>query len=194
MIKTCLPSRVICPQSLRFGGFVPFPYYNAKFSNSFFPYFTSKYNKLGTKIKVLDIPDFKKHISTELKYHKYKHYSHGSKYGNTLLTRLRVGRSYLNSHSFSIGMSDTNICSCTGNVVESPLHFITQCPNLTEARRILYDQVEQLFIPHFKKLSLRKQFDILVHGYDAQNPELKHINTKLMILTQTFILKSKRFD
>ena len=41
---------------------------------------------------------------------------------------------------------------------------------------------------------MRKQFDILVHGYDAQNPELKHINTKLMILTQTFILKSKRFD
>ena len=28
LIRTCLPARKICPQTLRFGGFVPFPYRN----------------------------------------------------------------------------------------------------------------------------------------------------------------------
>ena len=41
LIQTCLQPNVVCPQTLRFQGFIPFKYYNAKFSNSFFPYFTS---------------------------------------------------------------------------------------------------------------------------------------------------------
>ena len=90
-------------------------------------------------------------------------------------------------------MSDTNICSCNSKVVESPLHYITQCPNFTEMRKTLFDQVEQNYIPRFKKLSLRTQFEILVYGYQPYDPELTIINTKLSILTQNFILKTKRF-
>ena len=91
-------------------------------------------------------------------------------------------------------MADTNICTCTSNVVESPVHYITQCPKFTEMRKILFDQVEQKFIPQFRKLSLRMQFDILVYGYQPHDPELTVINTKLSIMTQNFILKTKRFD
>ena len=110
-----------------------------------------------------------------------------------LMTLIRVSRSYLKSHSFSIGMSDTNICSCNSKVVESPLHYITQCPNFTEMRNTLFDQVEQNYIPQFKKLSLRRQFEILVYGYQPYDPELTITNTKLSILTQNFIFKTKRF-
>ena len=141
----------------------------------------------------LDIIDLKKYIGTKLKPHKFKHYARGPKYSNTLLTCIRVGRSYLKSHSFSIGMSDTNICSCNSKVVESPLQYITQCPNFNEMRKTFFYQVEQNFIPQFKRLSLRRQFDILVHGYQPYDPELTLINTKLSILTQNFILKTKRF-
>ena len=194
LVKSCLSARILCPQTLRFGGFVPFAYHNAKFANSYFPYFTSKYNKLDSKVKSLDTVDFKLHIATQLKPHKYKHYSRGSKYGNTLLTRIRVGRSYLKSHSYSIGMSDTNTCSCNDTVIESSLHFITQCPMFAVQRRILYDQVEQNYIQQFRKLSLRRQFDILVHGFEPSNSDLTHINTKISILTQNFILRTNRFD
>ena len=30
LIKTCLPARKICPQTLKYGGFVPFHYHNEK--------------------------------------------------------------------------------------------------------------------------------------------------------------------
>ena len=63
LIRTCLPARKICPQTLRFGGFVPFPYHNSKFTNSFFPYFTSKYNKFENKVKALDTVEFKSILS-----------------------------------------------------------------------------------------------------------------------------------
>ena len=193
LIKTCLPQRIMCNQTLRFGGFSPFPYKNAKYSNSFFPLFTSKYNKIYDKAKSLDIIDFKAFITKDIKPPKYKHFSRGSKHGNMLLTRLRVGRSYLNSHSYTIGQSDTNTCSCSNTQIETPLHYITQCPDYAEHRRTLLGQVEQ-FIPNINKLPLKRQFDILVHGYEPLNPELKNINTKIIISTQNFIIKTKRFQ
>ena len=53
--------------------------------------------------------------------------------------------------------------------------------------------VEQNYIPQFKIFSLRRQFEILVYGYQPYDPELTIINTKLSILTQNFILKTKQF-
>ena len=91
-------------------------------------------------------------------------------------------------------MAETNICTCTSKAVESPLHYITQCPKFTEMPQILFDQVEQNFIPQFKKLSSRRQFNILVYGYQPHDPELTVINTKLSIMTQNFLLKTKQFD
>ena len=41
---------------------------------------------------------------------------------------------------------------------------------------------------------MKKQFDILVFGYEPFNPELRSINSKIMILTQNYIVKTKRFD
>ena len=109
-----------------------------------------------------------------------------------LLTRLRVGRSYLNSHLYTIGQSETNTCTCNNTAIETPLHFITQCPDYAEHRRTLLDQVGH-FIPNIKNLPLKRQFDILVHGYEPSNPEIKTINTKIIISTQNFMIKTKRF-
>ena len=111
-----------------------------------------------------------------------------------LLSRIRLGRSYLNSHSYSIGLSDTNTCSCNNKVLESPIHYITQCQKISEIRLTLYNEMEQQFIPNFKKLSLKRQYDILIYGYEPDNLEMIGINSKITKLTQTFILKSKRFD
>ena len=106
-----------------------------------------------------------------------------------LLSRIRLGRSYLNSHSYSIGLSDTNTCSCNNKVLESPIHYITQCPKFSEIRLTLYNEMEQQFIPNFKKLSLMRQYDILIYGYEPDNLEMIGINSKITKLTQTFLLK-----
>ena len=49
------------------------------------------------------------------------------------------------------------------------------------------------FIPNFKRLAKKRQFDILVQGYEIKNYDLIFINTKIMIFTQAFIYNSKRF-
>ena len=61
-------------------------------------------------------------------------------------------------------------------------------------RRTLFDQVEQQFVPTLKRLSMQRPFDILVYGYEPFNPKMKRINSKKQILTQNFIMKTKRFS
>ena len=101
----------------------------------------------------------------------------------------------LNAHSFKIGLADTNICeNCDKNTQESSLHYLIVCPHFTEQRRTLFDQVEQTFIPRFRKLTQKRQYEILVEGFDPENLELRKFNTKIMKFTQDFILSSKRFD
>ena len=57
-------------------------------------------------IQLLALPEFKVKIKEKLKPQKHKHFSKGSKNGNILMTRIRLGRSELNMHKFSIGQSE----------------------------------------------------------------------------------------
>ena len=192
LIRNCLQPRIFNQQTLRSGNYVQFKYSGLSFANSFFPHFTKQWNQLGEAVRQLSTEDFKKHLSITMKPHKIKHFAYGSKIGNRLLTQIRVGRSYLNAHSYTIGRNTTNNCSCNAKS-ETSLHYITQCPLYAEKRQTLYDQVEQQFIPSFRRISLKRQYEILVYGYEPDNPEMKKINSKIMILTQKFILNSKRF-
>ena len=196
LIRDCLPSQKINPDTLRSGGFYQFPYKGEKFARSFFPYFTKKYNSLPHKTRTLSIENFKINLSHQIKPKKHGHYSYGyNKYTNILLTRIRIGNSYLAAHSFTTGHSTTNICqNCTNRKPETSIHYITSCPHFIDMRNVLYDQIEQNFIPNFKKLSSKRQYEILVYGYDPDNPELKRINGKIMLFTQTYIQKTKRFN
>ena len=147
---------------------------------------------LPQQIKIKNLIDFKAYIKDEIKPKKYKFYARGDKRSCSLLTKIRVGRSDLNVHRFTVGMCDTEKCRCTSNVKETPIHFITQCQLYTEQRQILYNKITS-FIPNFHNLSPKRQYEILVIGYEINNPQLTHINTKIMIATQQFIHMSKRF-
>lgn len=194
LIKTCMPTRNLNNINLRsFGNYVPFPFKGVKYGNSFFPYFTKKWNMLPKDVQNKNLDDFKLYIKEEVKPKKYKHYARGDKYRCSLLTRLRVGRSQLNQHMFTVGLSDTEKCTCTCNVKETTLHFMTQCPLFTENRQILFNKIKY-FIPNFENLSKNRQYEILLLGYEIDNPTLTSINTKIMIATQHFLQKSKRFS
>ena len=49
------------------------------------------------------MPEFKQRLKELLKPQQARHYSYGSRLGNKLLTRLRLGRTFFNSHGFAIG-------------------------------------------------------------------------------------------
>ena len=173
--------------------FVPFPLGKVKFQNSFFPYFTQKYETLSNEIKKQpDTIQFKIALKTLLCPKRIKFLSRGSKLGNTLLTRIRVGRSHLNAHSFTVGLADTPACLCTAPS-ESTQHYMLDCPRYTEERRTLLDTFEQ-YIPKFKSFPKYKQLTTILHGIEPENKDIFSTNVSLQYATQNYILKTKRFD
>ena len=66
-------------------------------------------------------------------------------YGIKLLTRLRLGLSHFNEHTFKHGFSDTinPICICGGDI-ESINHFFLHCPEYFEARQTLFDNIQSI--------------------------------------------------
>ena len=193
LIRDCLPPRSVNHETLRSGGLINFPYKGLKFANSFFPFFTKRYNLLSAETKKLPLDEFKTTLSKKIKPTKFKHYNFGQKYPNILLTQIRVNCSYLHAHSYSTGHSITTECSFCNSKNENSLHFIIKCPHFAVHRQALFDLMEQKYIPNFKKLSMKRQFEILVFGYEPQNPEMKRINGSILMNTQNYILKTKRF-
>ena len=123
------------------GGYIPFKNLGSKFKTSFFPYHSELWNTLPTNIQTLDMIDFKLYTSKELKPKKFKYFSKGSKFGNSLLTRIRVGRSYINQHTFSIGHTDSPQCLCHFRE-ESPSHYFIDCFLYTPERQALFGLIE----------------------------------------------------
>ena len=76
-----------------------------------------------------------------MKPNKYKHFARGNKFTNSLLTRIRVGRSSLNEHKFVIGQSDSPQCLCHYKS-ESASHFFLDCFLYSPERQILFGRIE----------------------------------------------------
>jgi hypothetical protein len=174
--------------------YIPFPYKGLDYSNSFFPHFTKKWTASPNFIRnERDITEFKTKLKNHLKPTKYKFFSAGSKRGAALLTHLRVGRSFLNDHSFSIGLSDSANCTCPNAPRETTQHILLKCPLYTIERQTLMGKME-LLVLRFNSLSDSKKVQILLYGNEPDNPELFLTNKQIQISVQQFILNTKRFD
>ena len=113
-------------------------------------------------MSILELSEFKKELKVSLKPSKFKHFSYGSKLGNKLITRLRVGRSFLHSHSYAVGKAISPECSCHARQ-ETSRHYLLQCFLYTVERQNLLDLVSQ-HVPNFNQLPLYKQENILLFG------------------------------
>ena len=173
------------------GGYAPFPNYGVKFKHSFFPYISNLWNKLEVSTQLLDLAEFKIQLKKELKPPRYKHFSKGSKLGNSLLTRVRLERSHLNSHKFNIGLSDSPECSCHAKT-ESSIHYLLDCFLYSGERQILFNLVEY-YIPSFKTMNRNEKYKVLVMGFDPENTEITQTNVTISIAVQKFIFETKRF-
>ena len=173
------------------GGYTPYPNYGNKFLNSFFPYNSKLWNNLQQSTQGKNLQEFKLQLKEDLKPNKIKHFSKGPKYSNTLLTRIRVGRSDLNLHKFSVGLVDKPDCICHAKQ-ESTLHYFLDCFLYAAERQTLFDLVEH-YKPNFSRLKRNSKVELLLNGINVNDPDYNHLNTILTNAVQTFIIQTKRF-
>ena len=193
LITTLKPELVIKTVNTRQkASYKPFPYTQSKMHKSFFPHFTRSWLGLKSSVQeIQDIDDFKAQLKLHLKPARHKHYTKGSKLGNKLLTHLRLGRSYLHDHSFTLGLSDTTACDCS-SPHESVTHYLLDCPLYSGDRLTLFGQVAHL-IPKFQTFTKKRKAEILLHGFQPNIPDYYHTNISLQYHVQNFVLKTKRF-
>ena len=170
----------------------PFKSLGQKFNNSFFPHFTKSWNNIDISLKSEgDLPVFKENLKTKMKPKRHKHFSRGSKRGNSLITQLRLGRSQLNSDRFSIGLAESPSCPCHHHN-ENTEHYLINCFLFTLERQILFDTVEKL-LPKFKNLSKINKMNVLLNGINLNSNEIDSRNVPLTLAVQKFIFCTKRF-
>ena len=193
LIRKCMPKLDIDRTNFTRskGGYIPFKPKDNKFNTSFFPNTLKLWNNLSRNTQCKDVNEFKISIKEEIKPPRYKHFARGNKFANTLLTRIRVGRSYLNQHSFTIGHADSPECSCHFRS-ESPEHYFLQCFLYSLERQTLFDLFEH-YIPKFPNFNRKRKLDIILNGVNIDDKEFTHTNTILTKAVQNFILSTKRF-
>ena len=108
-----------------------------------------------------------------------------------MLTQLRIGRSRLNDHRYTIGQVDSPQCLCH-NPCESTKHYLLDCFLYNKERRTMMEQVLHL-IPKFDTFTIKNKLDILLSGYKIDQIDYCRLNVSLQIIVQNFILKTKRF-
>ena len=150
------------------------------------------WNNLPKNIKCQSTLDFKTYINREKKPPKYKHFAGGSKISNSLLTKIRVGRSDLKLHKFTIGLVHNPQCDCYFRE-ESPSHYFLDCFLYMPERRVMFDLFEH-YIPNFRNFIKKKKLEIILNGINADNDEFLRTNTTLTIAIQNFITHTNRFS
>ena len=193
LVRTCMPKLDIDQSQITRskGGYIPFKPKDDKFNTSFFVNTLKLWNNLPRIIQHKDVHDFKISVKIHIKPPRYKHFSRGNKFANKLLTQIRVGRSDLNQHKFTIGHVDSPECSCHSKF-ESPEHYFLQCFLYSLERQKLFSLIEH-YVPNFPRLNQKLKLDVLLRGVEPDNEEFTNLNTTLTKAVQNFIMSTKRF-
>ena len=194
LIRSCMPKSDIGNRfNLRSrGGYQQYKNLGVKFKNSFFPHTAHLWASLPQNVRLKSVIEFKEYINKELKPPKYKHFARGNKVSNSLLTKIRVGRSDLNQHKFTIGLIDSPQCDCYFRE-ESSSHYFLDCFLYVPERQVLFDLFEH-YIPKFKTFTKSKKLDIILRGICPERDDLISTNTTLTIAVQNFITHTNRFS
>ena len=123
------------------GGYLPYPNYNNKFLNSFFPAMFKTWNNLPTSTKCKNLGYFKAQLKTDLKPERFKHFAVGPNESNSLLTRFRTGRTNLNANKFTLGQTYDPSCLSHASS-ENSEHYFLDCCLYTVERQNLFSLVE----------------------------------------------------
>ena len=120
------------------------PLFNVKheyFRNSFFPSTVIEWNKFDNNIRNLEsVSSFKKQILKFIRSSPNSTLNVHNHHGIKLLTRLRVGLSYLREHKFRHNFQDSldPFCNC-GRHIETTIHCFLHCSNYSNQRKTLFE-------------------------------------------------------
>ena len=134
--------------------------------------------------------EFKIELGIQLKPYKNKLLSVGSRFGNSIHTQLRLGRSQLNDHLFSVRLSSTAKCLC--GTLESTEHFLLDCFLYDIERQVLFDEIPGVLEKRLDKYSRKELTQILLYGEYSNSPEKYEHNKTLFRYVQKFLIQTKR--
>jgi hypothetical protein len=192
LIRSCMPPQNTNNTRSQGNYIVPINR-GVQYSNSFFPFMSKAWNNLDKSFKNQHVvADFKSAVKSDLKPVKYRHFSRGvTKYSNALHCQLRIGRSFLKSHSFAINLSQDDLCLC--DHPETTSHFLLNCFLFQPERETLLAKICQLY-PPFTRKSTQQQTYILLNGINLENEEPDVRNVQIFYAVQKYILQTKRFS
>lgn len=191
LVKACMPQRN-SNNTRGAGRYVQSRYFNQKYNNSFFPLFSTFWSKLKTSIRNdFDIISFKDKLKSTFKPKRQKHFNCGEKLANSLLCRMRIGRSYLKSHSFAINLSSSDRCFC--GAIDDNKHLLLFCFIFQEERHTMMSKIVSI-LPNFHSLPISKQVFILLNGINLDSLLPDPRNRLIMFAVQKFITQTNRFS
>ena len=161
------------------------------FQKSFVPATTKLWNSLPNHIRTeTSLKSFKKalirHLATPP---PPRYFSLGTKIGNKLHTRLRVGTSRLNSHLYPIQLSESLQCKC-GSPNETVHHFVLNCPLYQNARDSLFESLRTHSQVNINASYPSELLNMLLHGPNTSSGE----DQVVAYLFQNFLRDSGRFN
>ena len=191
LIRNCMPQRNT--NNTRAAGCYVLPKFTSvSYKNSFFPFYSNLWSNLCQSIRnEPDVLLFKDKLKIFYKPKKQKHFSYGEKRANTLLCRLRVGRSFLRSHGFQINLSNTDRCWCGEE--DQTQNFLLSCFLFQEEQKEMLEKVQTL-LPNFLKQTKKRQCSILLFGINLDSTFPDPRNKILTLIVQKYISKTNRFS
>ena len=192
-----LPSIIIYPKFTRSNKYYwNYPENSSDFINSFFPKISAKWNNLPFETRNKDLDDFQQDLIFWFKPPKYKVFSLGGKFGNSIRTQLRLSRSQLKDHLFSIRLSPSPKCLC--GAIESTSHFLLDCFLYNEERLCLFNDLRGVLEKRIDRYSRNELVQILLNeeypsdpGKYAHNKQLFRYVQKFRVSTKRLVYKSK---
>lgn len=161
------------------------------FQQSYLPSAVKLVNKIPLRVMEINSHKlFRKRLAELIDNRQINMYhSLGPKHLNSLLTQLRVGRSKLNSHAFSIQKSDTPFCDC-GYRREDTHHFFLKCPKYAIQRTTLIRGLSDNLGAGFAILPEKEKLKIILHGQGSNEETHCAVAREVFKFLQT----SKRFS
>ena len=161
------------------------------FRNSFFPKISNLWNDLPSELRNKDMIDFKTELGWLLKPPKIRLYCLGSKFGNSIHTQLRVKKSQLNDHLFTMRLSNTPSCICS-EPLETTEHYILDCFMYEVERQELFTNISGLLIKKLDKYNRHDLVTALLFGENVHDSDRYQHNKLLFKNFQNFLIKTKR--
>ena len=118
-----------------------------KYKYSFFPHSVNAWNKLSNLIKASpSINISMKRYTDMFRVNGNSIFKIHNPVVIKLLTRLRVGLSYLREHKYKYNLLDTPnpFCICDGKSIGSVEHYFIRCPNYVRSRTVLFEDLNRI--------------------------------------------------